>query len=265
MARIRLRIELNKGRLGIPLHKLALVVTETEKFLRMLGQDARLESGSGQWLGLDFSNGSLAYTAEYAAEVDVKEEHRFTSEFDNLRRGKPSQRVRFATRRQYIRIADPLDEDEVVNFGVYKGDSPEPDFVPLSKRDVRLVLGDLQLPVESVGALQGSVHSVFFGAQPPYFNLRELSSQALVRCEYSTNLYSSVVTALERPNAIVHVYGTVTANLEDRSLDVMKVNRIEVAEQLTDEEFEKFFGCAPNFTGDLSTSEFIDRMRNRNE
>jgi hypothetical protein len=265
MARIRLRIELNKGRQGIPLHKLALVVAETEKFLRMLGQDARLESGSGQWLGLDFSNGSLAYTAEYAAEVDVKEEYRFNLEFDNLRRGKPSQRVRFATRRQYTRIADPLDEDEVVSFGVYKEGSSEPDFVSLSKRDVRLVLGDLQLPVEAIGALQGSVHSVFIGAQPPYFNLRELSSQALVRCEYAESLYSSIVAALARPHAIVHVYGTVKTNVEDRSLDTMRVTRIEVAEQLTDEEFEKFFGCAPNFTGDLSTSEFLDRMRNRNE
>jgi hypothetical protein len=261
MARIRIRIELNKGRVGIPLHKLAEVVAETEKFLRMLGQDVHLESGTGQWLGLDFSNGSLAYTAEYGAEVDAKEEHRFTSEFDNVRRGKPTQSVRFATRRQYVRIADPLDEDESVDFGVYKEGSPQPDFLPLSKRDVRLVLGDLQLPVESIGALQGVIHSVFFGPQPPYFNLRELSSQALVRCEYSSDLYPSVVKAVERPNTVVHVYGRVKTNVEDRSLDTMKATRIDIAEQLTEDDFNRFFGCAPNFTGEMSTSEFIDRMR----
>jgi hypothetical protein len=265
MARIRIRIELNKGRVGIPLHKLAEVVAQTEKFLKMLGQDERLESGTGQWIGLDFSNGSLAYTAEYGAEVDAKAEYRFTSEFDNLRRGKPTQRVRFATRRQYVRIADPLDEDESVDFGVYKEGSSQPDFVALSKRDVRLVLGDLQLPVEAIGALQGNVHSVFFGAQPPYFNLRELSSQALVRCEYASNLYDDVVKAVEHPNTIVHVYGTVKTNLEDRSLDTMKVSRIDIAEKLTEEDFNKFFGCAPNFTGELSTTEFIDRMRRRHE
>ena len=37
MSRLRIRMELNRGGVGVPLHKLASVVDEAQKFFRMLG------------------------------------------------------------------------------------------------------------------------------------------------------------------------------------------------------------------------------------
>lgn len=45
----------------------------------------------------------------------------------------------------------------------------------------------------------------------------------------------------------------------------MIMQQIEVAEKLSDKEFEEFFGSCPNLTGQLSTQEFIDQIRGRND
>ena len=62
-------MELNRGRVGIPLHKLANVFQETHQFLGMLGEDVHLPAG-GDWLALDFENQSLNFTAEYVGPVE---------------------------------------------------------------------------------------------------------------------------------------------------------------------------------------------------
>jgi hypothetical protein len=50
MAKIRVQILLNKGRIGIPLYKLGAILRETEAFLSMLGQDIELPGDKKQWL-----------------------------------------------------------------------------------------------------------------------------------------------------------------------------------------------------------------------
>ena len=64
MSRLRIRMELNRGGVGVPLHKLARVVDEAEKFFRMLGEDVHIDQHSGVWLGGNFDNKSLNFTAE---------------------------------------------------------------------------------------------------------------------------------------------------------------------------------------------------------
>ena len=39
MARLRIRIELNRGGVGVPLRKFANLVDEAKKFLRLLAED----------------------------------------------------------------------------------------------------------------------------------------------------------------------------------------------------------------------------------
>ncbi len=70
MARLRVRMELNRGGVGVPLQKLAHVVDEAHKFFKMLGEDVHLGKDQGEWLGFDFDNKSLNFTAEYIGRVD---------------------------------------------------------------------------------------------------------------------------------------------------------------------------------------------------
>jgi len=109
MAKIRIPVLLNKGRIGIPLHKLGAIVKETEMFLRMLADDIELPGDRKQWLGMDFQSGSLGYNIEYIPPVEPNKAIQFATTFDDIRRGKPAPSVRSNTRYQYARIAEQLD------------------------------------------------------------------------------------------------------------------------------------------------------------
>jgi hypothetical protein len=255
---------MNRGRIGVPLQKLSEVVKETENFLKMLAEDVELPGDKRQWLGLDFQSGSLRFIAEYATPVEPRQFSEFSSSFDDVRRGRLG-RVRPATRIQYAHIAEPLANDEAVDFGIYKTpDDTIPEFLSLSKRDLALILGEIQQPVESQGAVQGIIHSLFMGSQPPHFFLRELSTDNLVKCIYHHGAYPQLARALQRESAVVHVYGTLKTNVDERRVEQVNVDKIDLADEMSEQEFNNVFGCSPNFTGSLTTQEFIDHIRGRN-
>jgi hypothetical protein len=266
MARIRVLVVLNKGRIGIPLHKLGAIVKETEIFFRMLAEDVELPGDKKQWLGLDFQSGSVNFTAEYSPPVEPHKAIQFANAFDDTRRGKRILPVRNNTRYQYARIAEQLDEDEMIEFGVYKDlESTAAEVLPLSKRDLPTIIGEIQGPVESYGSVQGVIHSVFMGSSPRHFFIRELSTDNLIKCIYSSTQYPALLEALQEEAKVVHVHGSIKTDMVNRRIEQMIMQQIEVAEKLSDKEFEEFFGSCPDLTGQLSTQEFIDQIRGRND
>src|SRR5579864_2602914 len=100
MARLRVRVEMNRGGVGVPLHKLASVVQESHTFFQMLAQDVHIEKDRGEWLGLEFDNESLNFTAEYVGPVSAGEVQAFSAAFDGVTT------LRRATIAQFTRIAD---------------------------------------------------------------------------------------------------------------------------------------------------------------
>jgi hypothetical protein len=174
-------------------------------------------------------------------------------------------RVRVETRYQYARIAERLDADEAIVFGTYEKEDDLPNVFRLSKLDLPIILTDLQVPVHSVGSIQGTIHSVFMGSQPPHFFLRELATDSLVKCLYGHETYDELATAMQQESAVVHVDGEITIDTKQRVFEQIKVAKITRAEPLVNGDFEEFFGCAPNLTGNLSTQEFIDKVRERGQ
>src|SRR5947199_2339905 len=131
MSRLRIRIELNRGGAGVPLDKLASVVDEAQKFFRMLGEDVHIDNGSGVWLECDFDNKSLNFTAEFVGPLEPEQVRQFYAAFDGVTL------LRRATIAQFARIADAIDEDELIGFGLYQNDQEsEPgEWRSLSKRE----------------------------------------------------------------------------------------------------------------------------------
>src|SRR6478672_6958711 len=131
MARLRIRIELNRGGVGVPLHKLASVVAEAQKFFRMLGDDIHIDHTKGEWLGFDFDHESLNFTAEFVGHVTAEQVSDFNASFDG------TTPLRRATIAQFARITDAIEEDELIGFGLYlndQGNEPS-EWRCLSRRD----------------------------------------------------------------------------------------------------------------------------------
>src|SRR5258708_26017000 len=121
MARLRVRIELNRGGVGVPLHKLASVVQESQRFLQMLAQDVHIEHNGGEWLAFDLDHESLNFTAEYVGPVSAEQVRAFFAAFDGVTS------LTRTTITQLTRVADGIDEDHMVGFGLYaSGHEVEP-------------------------------------------------------------------------------------------------------------------------------------------
>lgn len=116
MARLRIRIELSRGGVGVPLGKLASVVDETQKFLHMLGEDVHIDPAHGEWLGFDFDQESLNFTAEYSGAVTPEQLKQFYAAFDG------TTALRRATIAQFARITTSISEEELIGFGLYGAD-----------------------------------------------------------------------------------------------------------------------------------------------
>ena len=139
MARLRIRMELNRGRAGVPLLELARVVDEAQKFFGMLGDDVHIDS-AGEWVASDFDNEFLNFTAEFTGVVEPHRIEQFRAAFDGVTR------LRRATIAQFARIASALGEDETIAFGLFRNDEDvEPDeWRSLSKREAMRIESEIR-------------------------------------------------------------------------------------------------------------------------
>ncbi len=161
MSRLRVRIELNRGGMGVPLEKLASVVQQAQSFFRMLGDDVHIDQNQGEWLGFDFDHESLNFTAEFVGPVSQDQVTAFHSAFDG------TTGLRRATIAQFARIADAIDEDEVIGFGLYLNEGDDPaEWRCLSRRDalriteeIRVLLGAGESGQESHLPAVADVHT----------------------------------------------------------------------------------------------------------
>lgn len=154
MQRLRIRIELNRGGVGVPLHKLASVVDEAQKFFYLLTEDVQIDQSKGEWLGFDFGNESLNFTAEFVGPVTAEQVAAFHAAFDG------TTSLRRATISQFARITDSIEQDELIGFGLYLSDEGnEPtEWRCLSRRDALRITEEIQLLIAASGEGERESH-----------------------------------------------------------------------------------------------------------
>ena len=154
MARLRVRIELNRGGVGVPLHKLASVVHEAQRFFEMLAEDVHIAQDRGEWLGFDFDNESLNFTAEFVGPVSPDQAQAFYAAFDGITS------LRRATIAQFTQITEAIGEDELIGFGLYQSDQEtEPgEWRCLSRRDALRIADEIQLLLGVAGEMHKETH-----------------------------------------------------------------------------------------------------------
>src|SRR5258708_36864474 len=114
MARLRIRIELNRGGMGVPLYKLASVVDHAQKFFHMLSEDIHIDHTKGEWLGFDFDHESLNFTAEFVGHVTAEQVSDFNASFDG------TTPLRRATIAQFARITEAIADNHTIRSRLYR-------------------------------------------------------------------------------------------------------------------------------------------------
>jgi hypothetical protein len=65
MAKLRVKVEVNKGGVGVRLFKLSDIAGESLRFFQMLCKDADIETKPEDWLARDFGNDCVDYECQF--------------------------------------------------------------------------------------------------------------------------------------------------------------------------------------------------------
>src|SRR6266853_1452476 len=150
MNRLRVRVELNRRKTGVPLEELVSVVDETRKFFQLLAQDVEIPVERGEWEASNFDPESLNFTAEYSGPASAEQIRAFGSAFGG------ATSLRRETIAQFTHIADFIGEDELVGFGLYQSDqeSEPSDWRCLSRRAALRFADEIQLLAKAAGVFE---------------------------------------------------------------------------------------------------------------
>jgi hypothetical protein len=267
MARLKLRIRFNPGRTGAPLDRLGEFTSQTERFLRSLAADLGVESKKGFWLASQFSNESVGFDSEFAEAMRDAEAVKGVEALEvilgeNTLAAIERGLVSYGTVAEFSRIGKALAPDDYFLMGVYHASEVDPpDLKKVTYKKTAELRQILEAPFNSSGSIQGVMHSWHQGADEPFFNVRELSTGNLIRCEYSTDMHAKIHIATKEKDMVVLVYGDMQWDRATNLIIALQVTDIEAIKPLRPAEFETMVGSAPNFTGAMTTAEYISWIR----
>ncbi len=268
MATLRVRFKLNPGRNGIALGKLSKQSENIELFLRSLAADLGEDDASHLWLAKDFRNGSVFNTAEFQAVVAVDKATQFNEAVEALAKFKSRVKIKLPTFvsaptvGRFASLRQNLDEDEAIGIALFDIDSGKlKRWSFINKLQLEQLAQSIDTELRYFGAVMGKTHEWNKGAREPYIIIRELNSGDLVKCVYNDEDYGRVAKLFSNKASVVIVEGMMTFNRLSGKSEVTGATGFDLAPDFTDDDYDRFFGCAPNLTGELSTSEFISRGR----
>jgi hypothetical protein len=259
MARIKVRFSINKGRHGAPMAKLGRISEQAEKFLRALASDCDIQTKPGDWLAANFKNGSVEYDAEFPDDVSSGAVQVFSNYVEALADYDPESEglnlgVSSATALEYARIGALIDPDEIVGIGVYPARGGEPRWRQITYSATSAIRRQIEAPIPSYGSAQGILHAWYKEAREPNFQLRELSTDNLIKVLYPAAMYSDVAEAVRERTTMIIVSGNMLFDRASRQTTELRADRIKKMRLLSTAEFETFFGSAPDFQAGIDDS-----------
>jgi hypothetical protein len=265
---VRIRIELNRGRVGMPLGKLADVMKDTVRFLESLSDDLQIADADGRWLAEKFENNSV--------DFDLRLHRHLTPlQHSQLRSGlrscfSPQHRdpmvgllISEKTRHRFADLAKEASPGDPYFFGLYQQDSEEilEELFPIDSATVSELAAAAYGYSTAYGEVQGIVYSFVKEAKQPHLTLRELSTQHLVKCYFTPEQYAAAVELLTEREAVVFVEGETTQDTAKNQVTSIQVASFRLAPEFSLDALRAWAGSFPDFTGSLSTEAHLDLIR----
>lgn len=260
MAEVKLKIYLNKGREGIPTQKLPEFTKEVDKFLRMFCNDLQIEKP--EWIAEEFKNGSFIYSNRLASPVPGDKAVQAIKALEQITNPKTKAAtlnygIRNQTYGQFAKIAAPADKDETIGFGVYTEKGTFSKRI-LSKKRAAVIETQIKQRINKYCGYRGTISAFYPGSNK--IHITDKATNQVVNCIFTSQMYPRIIKALNRQNAVVNVEGWLRQELSDDSAYLHIKDLIEMP-TYQDGDLEKFFGCDPYFTGDLTTEEYMNEIR----
>ena len=242
---IRIKVEGRSS--GASMDKLASVLTNASKFLKMLSVD--LGEPSEDWVAGDFVNGSVGWVTENRRfqSCDLWERALHETAAGSVDDGEINLRIRRETRLQFYRIGFDPGDLEQVTIGISRNGRPDDlVFYPI----IRTAFADFDPSVPPSykyhGEIQGRVHAFYKGSKKPKLVVRECSTFNLVDCFFPAEMYEHAIKTLEEKDAVVFVEGELSEDSETGFISSINVSDFHLAPEFNAAEVESLMGTFPN-------------------
>lgn len=268
MAKLKIRVELNKGREGMPLEKLIARAEHLVGFLSNLAKDLGLGGAQPVWLAEEFDNGSVDFDCRLDSELDEVLVEKGCSALDHYFGGTPldpliALKIRPGTKAQFRKLTSSLDLDERIFVSVYgKGSGELGPWRELTASTATSSDLETELGRSYHGEIQGVV-AALFKESAYHLWVRELSTDRRIKCFFKKELYTEAIRALNDPESVVFIDGEVTEDSETGEINVIHADHIRPAPAFSSELYQSLLGAIPDYTGNLSTLEHIEAFRER--
>lgn len=255
MDTIRVRVELNKGRVGMPLGKLAMICTDLVAFLNLLSSDIGVGTEKNDWLAERFENASVDFDIRLGKAVSFEQaafaNRALATCFGSGSDDWASLRLRPDTKAKFIQTFSHLDVDETAKIGLY---NPAADdalhwFEIPHQSNPDLVDGLIDRG--EYGEIQGTVHSLVKEGPKPYLKVRELSCGELVKCYFSKPMYKVAHELLADSDAVIFVEGWLRLDPATLNVSRISVEGFRLAPNFDLANYQQMRGSMPDFLPEL--------------
>ncbi len=265
---LKIRVELNKGREGMPLEKLIARAERLVGFLDNLAKDLSLGGAGPIWVAEEFDNGSVDFDCRLDANLNEDLVDTGRSALDHYFGGVQldpliALKIRPGTTAQFRKLTASLDPDERIFISVYNpmgealGPWRELSATSPAPPDLGPVLGRTYH-----GEIQGVVAALFKEGKFHMW-VRELATDRRIKCFFPMELYPEAIRALNDPESVVFIDGDVVEDPESGEIAVIHAEHIRPAPVFSMETFKQFLGAIPDYTGNLSTLQHLEALRDR--
>lgn len=260
----KLKVEMNKGRHGVELEKLAAIAKDTSKFLISLSVD--LGEPETEWIAENFVNGSVCFEVESKRNIQ-NESSMWVDAFHSVMANDFSNevlnvRIRPETRSRFYDISKSLPEGDFISFGICKnGSESSVEWHRLDRNIANRVTEFLPTREKSRGEIQGIVHALYKETKEPKLVIRELSTKNLIDCYFTEAMYEGVVALLKDKEGVIFVEGVISENESGEIVEVF-ASDFTPAPDFDEEWFEKNIGGFPKgLTGSKDAAIALDEFR----
>ena len=246
MPKLRVKIEINKGGVGVKLFKLSGIAEESLRFFQMLCKDAGIDAKPADWIAQNFGNECVDYECQTEKAVPKRKADRYTAGLRSVVNFTPNTSpftIRRGTIRQFSHITKSLDAKEVVSFGIFR--DPNRDYVDwfhLSREMGLKIQAEIPACVRYYGQIQGIVHAFHKEADDPHVTIREHIFGGLVKCFFPRDQYDGIVNLLREKSAVVYTEGMISENIITGEIESVESERYKVLKPITYLDLDAIFG-----------------------
>ncbi|HUU29903.1 MAG TPA: hypothetical protein VM123_19030 [archaeon] len=278
METIRIRVKyIKEDNTPVPLVNFIDAATRVLEFLQSVGDDVGLKLDEGKWSASRFRSSAPAYDLEQDISDGKSEDYCLMLEnIMEYKWGKEvlGRVVNLETYKKYLAIAQPIRFRERVALGIYRKprDKAPTKWHDLDKEGAESEIAKIKEYEASKPKEKRELHSEIQGkiwnwhkeGDKPYIEVRDINTGTMIKCYYDNKIYQSIFELFDHKENLVFVEGDMTISPGEvgaLSIQNIKPRVNEYAKCHREGDLNKFFGCAPGLTGNLTAREYIERIR----